>query len=140
MDDKWGLILVMEKWKKENVLFNDAFDTFYFIVMASDICLKTTEIMREETSWGTLFRLAAKHLLYEPHTSCGALDGMKNNSTGPPGGIDSIPHCTMSGHYIKKNVYKNLSMIWTTSINSCGTRKNNGYTTHYCISVWHKSV
>ena len=57
------------------------------------------------TTWATLFRVAAKYLLYVPshrqdstyhslcYTSCGALAGMRNSLMGPPRGIDPVIGC-----------------------------------------------
>ena len=85
--------------KEGNVLFNDALNTFYLvIIMASDIWLRTILIVRKETRCrhiGYSFRLAARVLLYAPshrqdstyhglyYTSRGALAGTRNSSMGP---------------------------------------------------------
>ena len=64
--------------KEGNVLFNDALKTFYGY-MASDIWLRTTQIVREETCCRYIdysFRLAARVLLYAPFHRHGALAGM----------------------------------------------------------------
>ena len=72
---------------------------FIYGYMASDIWLRTTQIVTEETRCryiGYSFRLAARVLLYAPsqrqdstyhslcYTSRGALAGMRNSSMGPP--------------------------------------------------------
>ena len=72
---------------------------FIYGYMASDIWLRTTHIVREETRCRHMsysFRLAARVLLYAPshrqnntyhglcYTSRGALAGTRNSSMGPP--------------------------------------------------------
>ena len=71
---------------------------FIYGYMESDIWLRTTQIVREETHcchMGYSFRLTARFFLYAPshrqdstyhslcYTSCGALAGMRNSSVGP---------------------------------------------------------
>ena len=72
---------------------------FIYGYKASDIWLRTTQIMREETRChhiGYSYRLTARVLLYAPsrrqdntyhslcYTSHGALAGTRNSSMGPP--------------------------------------------------------
>ena len=72
---------------------------FIYGYMASDIWLRTTQIVREDTRcchMGYSYRLTARVLLYAPshrqdntyhglcYTSRGALAGMRNSSMGPP--------------------------------------------------------
>ena len=85
---------------------------FIYGYMASDIWLRTTQIVRKETCCrhiGYSFRLTARVLLYAPshrqdntyhslcYTSRGALSGTRNSSMGPPHEwIDPTTHRTMS--------------------------------------------
>ena len=88
--------------RERNVLFNDALNTFYlrfYGYMASDIWLRTTQIVKKETRCrhiGYSYQLTARVLLYAPshrqddtyhglcYTSRGALAGTRNSSMGPP--------------------------------------------------------
>ena len=98
--------------KGRNVLFNDALNTFYFILYGIRQIVKD-HLDREETRchhhMGCPVWLAAGVLLYAPshkqdstylnlyYTSYGALAGMRNSSAGPPPWeIDPTSHCTMS--------------------------------------------
>ena len=55
--------------RERNVLFNNALNTFYLRLLASDIWLRTIPIVRKETRCCHIsysFRLAARVLLYAP--------------------------------------------------------------------------
>ena len=84
---------------------------FIYGYMASDIWLRTTQIVREETCcrhMGYSFWLTARVLLYASshrqedtyhslcYTSSGALAGTRNSSMRPPWRIDPTSHHTMS--------------------------------------------
>ena len=95
----WGFPIggsgISEGRKEWNVLFNDAFNTFYLWLYGFRHKLKNhSGSEREETRYS--FRLAARVLLYESshrqdrtyhslcYTSRGALTGTRNSSMGPP--------------------------------------------------------
>ena len=84
--------------KEGNVLFNDAFSTFYLWLYGVRHMVKDHTKTKEETCichMGYSFRLTARVLLYAPshtqdntyqglcYTSCGALAGTRNSSLGP---------------------------------------------------------
>ena len=87
----------LQLWRKEgNVLFNDALNTFYLLLYARDIWLRTILIVRKETRCchiGYSLRLTARVLLYALshrqdstyHGLCrGALAETRNSSMGSP--------------------------------------------------------
>ena len=95
----------MDRKQEDNVIFNDTLNIiFNYGYMVSDILLRMILIERDETccrhSGNYFFWLAARDLLYALFnrqnstyhgfclTSRVALDAMRNNSMGPPGGID----------------------------------------------------
>ena len=104
----------------------------YLCLSVMVMWVRTTEIIREETrcchfmdsslwlvGWNLLYTSVHKqdstyHGLY--YSSCGALAGTRNSSMSPPGGIDLMTHCTMSGCSTTKlyptfhvsNVIKNM--------------------------------
>ena len=66
-----------------NDLFNDALNTFHFLVIW---CLLYVVFHRQDSTYHCFC-----------YTSCGALAGIRNSSMGPRGGINLTTHCTMSG-------------------------------------------
>ena len=85
--------------KEENILFNDALNTFYLRLHGVTHMVNDQSLPREETRcrhMGYSFRLAARVLLYASshkhdntyhglcYTSRGTLAGTGNNSMGPP--------------------------------------------------------
>ena len=88
-----------EEGRKEMFYLTTHSTHFIYGYMASDIWLRTTQIVREETRcrhMGYSFLLAARVLLYAPshrqdstyhglwYTSRGSLAGTRNSSMGPP--------------------------------------------------------
>ena len=112
--------------KEKNVLFNDALNTFY-LQLNSVRNMVNDHLAREETYWchymGYSFWLAARVILYALfyrqdstyhglcYTSHGTLAGMRNSSMGPPWGIDSTTHRTMSGC---STTELNLASTWAS--------------------------
>ena len=100
------LYLVLRR-KEENILFNDALNTFYLRLYG--VSRSSREEIRFHRYMSYSFRLAAKHFLYAPshredntfhglwYTSCGAMAGTRNNWMGLPLEIDPATHRTMSG-------------------------------------------
>ena len=106
--------LSRETWKEGNVLFNNILNTFYLQLygighMVKDHSDRDRKLIAA-TTWATLFRLAARVLLYALshrqditslslcYTSHGALAGTRNSFLGPPWVIDPTTLCTMSKH------------------------------------------
>ena len=87
---------MLEREREREMFYLTTHSThFIYGYMASDIWLRTILIVRKETRCrhiGYSFPLTARVLLYAPshrqdglcYTSRGALDGMRNNSMGPP--------------------------------------------------------
>ena len=77
--------------KEGSVLFNDALNTFYFMVIWHWIYGKASEKKSATSTMGYSFQLAARDLLHAPshrqdstyhslcYTSCGTLAGMRNS-------------------------------------------------------------
>ena len=94
--------------KEGNVLFNDAPNTFLFTVIWRRTYGKVPFRWRERKPMDYSFRLAARVIVCTPshrqdstyhglcYTSRGVLAGTRNNSMGPPCGIDPTTHRTMS--------------------------------------------
>ena len=92
-------LLLLQEGRKEMFYLTTHSTHFIYSYMASDIWLRTTQIVRKETRcrhMGYSYRLTARVLLYAPshrqdntyhglcYTSRGALAGTRNSSMGPP--------------------------------------------------------
>ena len=115
-------------WEKENVLFNDAFDTFYLWLCGVRHMVKDhSDLVREKTCSRHMsysFRSAARVLLYELshrqdntchglyYTSGGALAETRNRSIHP------TTHCTMSERSYHGATSRSF-ITWVWEINTC---------------------
>ena len=96
------------QWKEGNVLFNDAFDTFYLWLFDVRHMVKDHSGTKRGNTLLPHRLFFPRDLLYAPshrqdstyhnlcYTSCGALAEMRNSSMGPLWGIDLMTHYTMS--------------------------------------------
>ena len=100
LETSWLLVISdLKEGKKEMIYLTTHSTHFIYGYMASDIWLRTTHIVKEETRcryMGYSFRLAISVLLYASshrqdntyhglyYTSRGALAGTRNSSMGPP--------------------------------------------------------
>ena len=94
---------VLHNWcnkkEEENVLFNDAFNTFYLrLCSVRHMVLSTTQIVREETHcrhMGYSFRLTARVLLYAPsHRQDCTYHGLCYTSRGALAGVTKAVICS----------------------------------------------
>ena len=94
-----GMLAIGQFLEREMFYLTTHSTHFIYGYMASDIWLRTTQIVRKETRCGHIgysYRLTARVLLYAPshrqdntyhglcYTSRGALAGMRNSPMGPP--------------------------------------------------------
>ena len=110
-------------WKGENTLFN-MFNPFYLRYVVKD------HLVRGKTCFyhffGYSFPVSIKGSFICTHredstyhglgnTNCGALAGTRNNSMGPPRGIDLTTHLTMTGCSTRKHSHSLAVPQWLDS-------------------------
>ena len=119
----WKTDLHPYEGRKEMFYLTTHSTHFIYGYMESDIWLRTTQIVSEETRcrhMGYSFRLAARDILYASshrqdntyhglcYSSRGALAGTRNSSMGPPWRIDPTIHRTMS----ERSYHRTTSCWW----------------------------
>ena len=99
-------IISLYSRRKEDVLFNDALNTFYLQLYGVGHMVKDHSHIERgnlQLPYELLFLISSKDSFYMLdstyhslcYISCGALAGTTNSSMGPSRGIDPMTHCTM---------------------------------------------